>query len=251
MMKLTKTLPWLSLTLLFSGIITSLPTKAENLSSTTIIAQNTDDKNSAIIQKKAETLIDLFFAQKFDDIIKSADPKLQPELSIDRFRQIWIDAQAENGNFQKLVKSQVVNTPGSDLVIVTLEFEKVTENWIVIFNDQQKIIGVDLPTSKNIETIAQEFVYSLAGGDFTNVRSYLHPFLKQEIFPEQIKQRWQNFIQQKGSFKSIISTKIRQGSAGDNTSIVLLDLEFGKSNETMLIIFDDKKRITGVDFVRN
>lgn len=250
-MRLTKTLSLLSTTLFLGGLTTNIPAYTENLPFPTTVAQSANDNNSAIIQAKAEMLVDLFFAEKFDEVLKALHPELQSELTIEKLQQMSMDTKTENGNFQKRVESKVINTVGSDIVQIKLAFDNVTEDWLIIFNNQEQIIGVDIPTSKDIDTIAKEFVDSLATGDFAKARSYLHPFLKQDIFPQKIQSRWEKIIQQQGNFEKIISMDIRKGSSIDKSDIVVLNLGFEKSNQTILIIFDDSKSIIGVDFVRN
>ena len=248
-MKISRFISLSCLSLVLAGLSYQTSSYAEKSSLSSIIAQSIKTDGSAVIKAKAENIIDSFFAQKFQEVIDAVHPDLRPDLSEQRVQRVWVTTNAENGSFQRRTKSKVIKTPGSNLVVITIEFDKVTENWIVIFNQNQEIIGVDFPTSQNIETIARELIYSLASGDFSQAREYLHPFLKEEIFPQQIRSAWQELVTEKGSFEKILATSIRRGSTVDNTDIVVIDLEFGKSDGEMLVIFDASKSIIGVDFV--
>ncbi len=216
---------------------------------TSIVAQSRNVDNSAEIQAYAEKIINLFFSKEFEAVNQSVHPDLREDVSTTRIEGVWATTQAENGTFQKIVKSNVIQTPGSDLVILTLEFDKVTEDWIMIFNDQGEVVGVDFPTSQDIETISRKFIDALVTNDFSQARIYLHPFLKQDLFPQQIQQKWQALTATKGNFQEIKSIKTRQGSSIDDTDIVELDLELGKSDAEMIIIFDSSKSIIGVSLV--
>ena len=248
-MKINRFISLSCLSLVLAGLGSQTSSYAEQSSQPLVISQSAKTDNSAQIQAKAEKLLDDFFNQDFQSVLDSVGEKLKPELSLERVRQTWIVTNSENGSFNGRGESKVINTPGSDLVVITLEFDNVTEKWIVIFNDEQEIIGIDFPTSQSIETIARDLVYSLASGDFSQARSYLHPFLKQDIFPQQVQSAWKELVAEKGNFEKIMSTSVRRGSSIDNSDIVVIDLEFGKSDAEMLVIFDSSKSIIGVDLV--
>lgn len=248
-MKISRFISLSCLSLVLAGFSYQTSSYAEKEQSNLIISQSNNANNSAQIQSQAEKIIDAFFAQDFATVNNGLHPDLKVDLSTERLKAIWEATQAENGAFQTRKQSRVIDTPGSDLVIITVQFDRVTEDWIVIFNDQGQIIGADFPTSKNIDTIAREFIYSLSSGDFTQARIHLHPFLKESIFPQQIQEKWQGLLTQKGNFQQISSTNIRRGSTLDDTEIVELDLEFGKSDAEMIVIFDGSKSIIGVSVV--
>ena len=163
----------------------------------------------------------------------------------------WLNSVSESGDFEQIIKTKTIHTPSSDLVIVTIKFQNATNDWLVIFDNDKQIIGTDFPNSESIDQIAIEFVNSLAIGKFDNARAYLHPFLKEDVFPEQIQSGWKTAEQQNGDFKKIVDTTVRRGSSLDETDIVFVTIEFAKSTKEILFIFDSGKKITGVDILQD
>jgi len=225
-------------------------TNAQQYQPEIIISQGTNTDNSATLEKKGEEILNLFFAQKFTDVINMTSPQLRSELSVELIEELWDSVKEVEGQFKKITDRKVIFTPGSDLAIFTIEFEKVTEDWIIIFNDQEEIIGVDFPSQQDIDKIAQNFVNNLAKGDFSRARIRLHPFLKERIFAEQLQTRWDTFRQGKGDFQGIDNVSVRRGSKGDDTDVVFMDIKFTNDTERVLIIFNDAKSIIGVDFIQ-
>jgi hypothetical protein len=222
---------------------------AQKLQFPFVTAQSQTQSNSATIQAKAEQMVDLFFAKDFQKLPPLATPDLRDDLSETNMQRLWDRVNSNHGNFKARKGTQVIETPGSDLVILTLEFDKVTEDWIVIFNDSQEVVGVDFPSFENVETIAREFVDDITNGDYAQARGFLHPFLKESVFPSQIQTGWEKVISQNGDFKRIKDTNVRLGSTLDNTDIVVMDLEFSRSNKQIVVIFDSSRSIIGLDFV--
>lgn len=248
-MKLIKFLSLSSLLVVFGSM--NVPIYAETEPVTTHIAQSKNEDNSELLIEKATKTLKLFFDKNFEEVRKNIHPDLQNQVTVELLKQEWLSTNSQNGNFKKIQKSKALYTPGSDLVILTVEFEKVTDDWIVIFNDNQQIIGTDFPTSKNLEEIALEVVNSLANSKFDTARSYLHPFLKKDIFPEQVQSKWEQLQKENGNFQKIIGTNIRRGSSLDNADIVFVTIQFAKNTQDLLIMFNNNKRIIGVDFPQN
>lgn len=248
-MKSTKLLSILILPLLFG--LNSFSSQAETLSVPLELAQSESDNNTELLQKKATELLNLFFNKEFEEVRKMISPQLKEQVSLELLEQEWLQTNSYNGDFKKIINSKVIKTPNSDLVITTVEFEKAKDDWIVIFDKNQEIIGTDFPTAEEIEDIAIELVNSLAMGNFDNARAYLHPFLKEDIFPEQVESKWEQLQKENGNFQRIIDTNTRRGSTLDNMDMVLVNIEFTNNIDRMLILFDSNKRIIGVDFPTN
>jgi hypothetical protein len=244
-MNLTRLVPLVLLSLPFTHM--SLPTQAQTVSLSVELAQANKQNNSQVLEDKATKMLQLFFAQDFDAVRKMIAPELKEEISPQLLKKEWFSAISNYGSFQKLVKSEVVETPNSNLVIVTIEFQNETNQWMVIFDNNQQIIGTDFPTTQTIENIAIEVFTSLALGKFDNARSYLHPFLKQDIFPQQVESQWKKLQEQNGDFKQIIGTETRRGSSLDNTDLVFVTIKFANKTQDSLIMFDNNKRIIGID----
>lgn len=249
-MKISRFIAISSVSLILSSLSYQTPSYAQKTDNHQIIAQSSNSDKSPELETKGKQIIELFFAQKFESISPSFSPELKEEISQDMLKKLWSNTLEKNGEFKDIKKSKVIMTPGSDLAVLTLNFEKVTEDWVIIFNDQAQIIGVDIPTSQSIDNISRGFINSLVSGNSAEARISLHPFLKEKIFPQQLQTRWNSFTQGKGEFKGITKTTVRNGSKSDNTDIVIMDLEFSQNKEQLFVIFDSSKSIIGVDFIQ-
>ena len=249
-MKISRIINFACFSLLIGGLAGQTSSYAQNVSQSQLVAQSETEDKSAVIQNKAEEMINLFFARKFDSFADSVVPELNVSVSPEKMEKAWQETKEENGTFVKIAESKVIQTPTTDLVTVTLEFEKVTEDWIFVFNKKQEIVGINAPISKSVQNIADKFITSVIEGDYSQARILFHPFLKETIFPQQIESSWNNLITKNGKFERIISTRLRRGSTLEQTDVVVVDLQFGKGEEEVLIIFDSSKNIIGVDFVQ-
>ncbi|BAQ65824.1 DUF3887 domain-containing protein [Geminocystis sp. NIES-3709] len=249
-MKISRFISVSCLSLFLGGIAYQSSSYAEKSDNQILISQANNQENSATLEAKGKKIIDLFFGEKFDSLSELFSPQLQKEISPDFIKQVWDNTQKRNGSFKNIEDTKIVFTPGSDLAVFTINFEKVTQDWIIIFNDDAEVIGVDIPTSLTIDEISQNFINSLGSGDYAKARIRLHPFLKERIFAEQLQTAWENFTRSKGEFKRITNTSVRNGSKSDDTDVVFLDVEFSQNKEQILIIFDSSKSIIGVDFIQ-
>ncbi|NJP20059.1 MAG: DUF3887 domain-containing protein [Hydrococcus sp. CRU_1_1] len=93
------------------------------------------------IQQKAEAFVDALSEKHFDKATKDLNRDMKQEWSSINAQQYWQDLQRATGKFEKRVKSTV----DDNLVLVTIQFDKVTEDLFVIFDGQGNIVGVDFP----------------------------------------------------------------------------------------------------------
>ncbi|MGK7874752.1 MAG: DUF3887 domain-containing protein [Xenococcaceae cyanobacterium] len=242
-----KRIPVLLLTLVLSA--GSLPAEAQSPASTQL-AQLSNEVQLNEIQKKAEEFVDLLGAQEFAKARQYIHPDLKAELSLEDMEQIWQELLAVTGPFKRLIDSRITRAVGTDLISVNIQFENTTDRLMVIFDSEQQIVGVDLPHRENsIEAIAEKLVDSLVAQDFINARANLHPFLKAELFPEQIQQQWQELLAVTGPFKKRVSSEVRTTSKVDGIDVVLVTLEFERITDELIVMFNDAKQIIGVNFV--
>lgn len=249
-MKISRFIAVSCLSLVLGGLAYQSSSYAEKSENPLLISQNTTQDKSATIEAKGKELLNSFFAEKFPSILTSVSPQLREEISLELLQRFWHNTNKQNGAFKAIKESKVIITPATDLAVFTLEFDKVTEDWIVIFNDAEEIIGIDIPTADDIDDIAINFINDLNNGKFANARLHLHPFMKEKIFGEQLEDRWNRFKTPRGAFKEIKSTTVRKGTRGDDTDVVLMNVEFTQGEEQILIIFNDSKSIIGVDFIQ-
>jgi hypothetical protein len=77
-------------------------------------------------------------------------PTLQEEISQAALQARWQRLQRTTGNFVRVRKvARAENTPEMKLVIVTMEFNRLTDNLFVVLDANNQIISVNFPTDPN------------------------------------------------------------------------------------------------------
>jgi hypothetical protein len=77
-------------------------------------------------------------------------PTLQEEISQSALQGKWQRLQRVTGNFVRIRRiARAENTPEMKLVIVNVEFNRLSDNLFVILDNRNQIIGVDFPTEPN------------------------------------------------------------------------------------------------------
>ena len=132
-------------------------------------------------------------------------------------------------------------------MIITTEFANYTDDIIVTFNKKGEIVGVNFPKRASIESVAEKIVEAIDNGDFAEVRRYLHPFLKTEVYPQRLTAGWDKLERENGQFKRVISTDIKPSLDGNGASIVIVTAEFANATKDIFFIFDNQTQITGID----
>ena len=80
-------------------------------------------------------------------------PAMQEEIPQTALQARWQRLQRLTGNFVRIRRvARAENTPEMKLVIVTAEFNRLTDNLFVTLDNQNQIIGVDFPTEPNAPT---------------------------------------------------------------------------------------------------
>ncbi len=100
------------------------------------------DADEAKIEEIAERFIDLIAAGQVEQARELLNPTLKAGWTLDQMQDDWDRLQRITGQYQRRVKTQVAS---GNLVLIDLEFEQATDNLFVIFDDQQRIQGVDFP----------------------------------------------------------------------------------------------------------
>ncbi len=90
----------------------------------------------------AEEFIDLVAQGQFDAARQLMNPTLQEGWTVAQMQENWSRLQEVIGSYQRRLNTEVVD---EKLVLVNLEFEKATDNLLVIFDEQHQISGVDFP----------------------------------------------------------------------------------------------------------
>jgi hypothetical protein len=211
----------------------------------------TQSSENSQLKQKTEELIELLQNEDFGAVRESLHPDLRSQWSTEELEQSWNELLSENGSLEQLADVNIVKSVRSDLVLSTLDFENGTKDLIVSFDKDGKIIGSSLPKTESLEEIAEQFLDYLVTEDYAKARGYLHPFLKEDIFPEQIKEQWQSLLATTGSFQKLDNIAIKDSSNIDGTHLAWMTLEFADVTEEMLLTFDRDKNITEVDLTQN
>jgi len=90
--------------------------------------------------------------------------------------------------------------------------------------------------------IAERFIDLVAAGKFEEARQLLNPTLREGWTAAQMRDNWEYLQRVIGAYKGRTATHI-----ADN-NLVLVDLEFERAADNLLVIFDDQQQIQGVDF---
>ncbi|GFE71974.1 DUF3887 domain-containing protein [Chroococcus sp. FPU101] len=241
-----KHLPWTLLLVLIPAF--SLPTHAQTPTTTTVQVPLTEAEK-ATMQERAKTMIELLNRGEYSKARELLAPDFANQITAEEIQSIWGDTINKFGKIKQQVSSQVIDTVNSDLVVIKSQFEQGQGNIIVTFNEDEQIVGVDFPRLESVSEISEILVQSLAKRDFPRARGYLHPLLKTEIFPQQVQQRWDNLQKANGMFKRVVDTDVSSGSSVDESEVVIMTLEFERATQQMLVIFDDQRRIVGINIV--
>ncbi|MDY6937424.1 MAG: DUF3887 domain-containing protein [Cyanobacteriota bacterium] len=99
------------------------------------------------LQSLAEEFVDAMATDDMERARGFLHPTLQEELSTEDLRQNWEELIAVTGKFQERLSSSAVEDPSGNenLVLVSIRFANVTDDLIVIFNDEREAIGFDFP----------------------------------------------------------------------------------------------------------
>jgi hypothetical protein len=89
----------------------------------------------------AEQFIDLIFSAQYDEALEYLHPVLQEATLENSLEQRVERFQRVTGAFQARLDAQVVE----NVVLVTTEFENVTDTIVIIFDENGLITGVDFP----------------------------------------------------------------------------------------------------------
>jgi hypothetical protein len=101
------------------------------------------------IQDNAEEFVDALSNGKYVVARGYLAPDLKKTLLPETIEQRWLEILATTGPFKRRSSSKVVNSSGSDVVIVNLEFERENRSFMIVFNPLGEIVGVDFPQSQN------------------------------------------------------------------------------------------------------
>lgn len=198
---------------------------------------------------RAKQIVEWLGTENFAKVIAAMSPKLKSFWNAEKLQRTWeTQVIANTGPVRKILKTRAIDAINADIVTVTVEFEKHTEEVSLTFDTEGQIIGADFPEFRDIERIGATFIEDLAQKDYAAARGYLSPLLKAEIFPTRVQGAWENFLARVGPFERIVGTQVRKGSDVDGVDVLLVTVQFEKRTETLVLVFDDRKRIVNMDY---
>lgn len=193
----------------------------------------------------AEQAVKLLASQQYEEVRLSLHPDLRALVSAADLQQQWQQLLAVQGAYRRIVNTRSAQVYDGSIVIVTAAFEQGSEDLLVIFNDQQQIVGFDIvQLNDNIQAVSEEFVDALAAGDYALARRNFHPTLKTEVLPTNLEQAWQSTQIKNGWFQQRLSSEVRTGIDVD---LVQVSVQFENTTANILITFRGS-RIVGFDF---
>jgi uncharacterized protein len=87
--------------------------------------------------------VDLLRQEKFDDVTAEFNATVAALLSAGQLREVWMTLQKQAGGFQSVIDERVTRpATGITAVVLGCQFEKTALNFIVAFDDQDKIGGL-------------------------------------------------------------------------------------------------------------
>ncbi len=104
--------------------------------------------------------------------------------------------------------------------------------------------ATDFAAGDREQEIAEQFIDLVFSQRYSEALQYIHPVLQAELSPERLQQGAEQFQKRSGMFIKRLDTRVD----GD---VVLVNTQFERVTDTILIIFDDSGSITGVDFPQN
>ncbi len=207
--------------------------------------QSTQTEQPNSVSAIAQQVVGLLAAQRYEEVRSSLQPELREAISAEDIQQQWQQLLNRRGAFSRIVSVRPVRVFDGSLVLVTVAFEKGTDDLIVMFNDQQQIVGFDiLQLNDNIQASAEEFVDALAAGNYALARRNFHSTLKSTIFPADLEREWQAAQAANGQFQKRLSSEVRPGI---ETEVVHVSVQFENGIGDVLVVFK-QGRIAGFDF---
>jgi len=213
------------------------------------ISQTLTDTQKQDIQKQAEEFVELLGKKKSSEARAVLAKKLQKNWTPAQIQALWeTEIISQFGPFQKVVSSKAIDIINADVVKVTTQFAKGSENILITFNKNQEVIAVNWPSNKSVEKIAEAFVNDIVAKDYARARGYLSPALKTEFFAENIEKSWENLVKRTGQFKKILDIQHQPGGTTAAANVVIIKIEFEKVTDYLFIFFNQDKQIVNVDF---
>ncbi len=203
-------------------------------------------------QARAEELIQAFADESYERVRQLLDPHLQALWSAEKLESLWQELIQQSGPVAQIVSSGITTGPISTAAPVCVEFATVDRDcsdpkniFVVTFNPDGDIVGVNFPKFQTRVEIAGQFALELSRGDFAAARGEFSSEFKAERFPEQLAAEWRALEQRWGAFQSIGSVRENdsEGISLSEVTVVEVEIRFANRTVPMLVLFDGDRRI--------
>ncbi len=124
------------------GVGNCAPASAAN-----VLPLSTQMAQASELQSNAEQFIDAMAVQDWEMARQFLNPLFRDQWAIPMMQQNWQDWQASAGVFQE----RLGTTVDGNIVLVSVQFGEIENDIIVIFDETQKIVGIDFPQVKNLK----------------------------------------------------------------------------------------------------
>ncbi|BFM39208.1 DUF3887 domain-containing protein [Synechocystis sp. LKSZ1] len=219
--------------------------------STAPIAQALTPDQQQKITQQAEKFVALLGQSNYSQALKLLSPDLQAYWTPESLQTIWQrDLIQEAGGYQRVLRSSVIDVINADIVRVSVQFQRRTEDILLTFNKQQALVAVSWSSGQSIDAVVTDFINALVQKDYGKARGYLSPLLKTEILPTQIQGNWEKLLQTNGAFQKLTKIDIKPGGQLGSPDVVIATIQFANRSQDFFLFFDNTRRIVGVDFAR-
>ncbi len=99
------------------------------------------------IETDAEEFVDALINGKYGVARGYLTPDVKKTLLPETIEERWLDILETTGPFKRRSNAERVDSSGSYVVLVNVEFERENRSFMIIFNPLGRIVGVDFPES--------------------------------------------------------------------------------------------------------
>lgn len=212
--------------------------------------QSLTQQQKDTIINRAEEIVKLANQDKYQQVLQYLASAVKEYVTADRVKGLWESEVLSNaGDFKEIAGAKVVDVINADIVSLTLKFANGSKDVQFIFNKQQELVGISLPSSLSVDEVAEGFVENLAKGNYGEARAVLNPLLKTEIFADKLEQEWQEEIKQYGKFKRVVDVKVKPSNTLGSPDLAIVTIAFDKETRDYFLFLDGDRKIVNIDFV--
>jgi hypothetical protein len=202
--------------------------------------------------KRSTQFIDYLNAGQSAQAYQLLPQQLQNYWTPKTLQALWEeDFIEDSGAFKKVLKSQVLDVVNANIVKMSVQFERRSQEILFTYNGAQELIAISWTNRKTIPETVQEFFQALSNQDYGRARGYFSPLLKTEILPERVEKSWNQGLNINGAYKGIKSIDVQSSGIAGVPDVAIVTVEFAQRHQDFFLFFDNNRKIVNLDFVRN